>query len=200
MGYRNNPELVTERWDLLSPLEAGQEYRWAVKGDWDATHRVAFKIREGLHIARRHPARFPKLASAAARMSIHIVEVGVIEARLRAVDSVESAPDYQRVPQQGGDIPVDKTVPSIALPSADDIISAWNAHLPSNNPLTFKQTVLPLPELLRLHAWATTQHPKLMFLVGEHNQTIMLSLHDMSASEYSWSPPKARAPEEKFNL
>jgi hypothetical protein len=213
MGYSTNPELVEKHRELLARLEAGETCRWLIKGGWDETRRTAFAIRQGLKIAGMYPQRFPALASAAAKFSIHIVARGTIEARVRSIPSVETAPAPARAVQHGLE-PFGRDVPSVGLTTAQEIIEAWRVHQPSNDPLRFTSTVLSTDELIKLYAWATGRAPKLMILVGEHNQTLVLTLHDMSTKAYAWTPgkkkkevevpgwkpPKLPEPKEEFDL
>lgn len=221
MGYSNNPDLVEARRDLLEPLTRGGPCQWQIAGGWHETRQAAFKIREALRIAAMYPARFPVLAEAASRYSIHVVAQGLIEARPRSVPNVETAPassslpDVSFVPQsQGIDQPLGKEIPTIGMTTAEEVIRSWMYRGPSNDPLRLLGVALPQEELLTLWRWAESHTPKLMLLLNESNQTMVVSLHDMSMREYAfnpetrkkepvkkgWQPPKPPVLKEYFDL
>lgn len=199
MGYGTNAQTVLDRMAVLQPLEALQTHQWVVKGGYKETAKEAYRIREGLYIAGLYPSRFPKLAAAAERMSIHVVARGIIEARLKPTSSVESAPAHLRQVTHGLE-PFGREVPTVSMSTAQECIDSWIAHQPSNDPVRFVNTVLSPDELLKLYQWTRTHWPKLIILLGEHNKTLILSLPDPHIQEFAWSPAKPAEQPETFDL
>jgi hypothetical protein len=215
MGYSNNPELVEARRDLLAPLERGESCQWKIPGGWPETKQAAFKIREALRIAGLYPQRFPALAEAASRFAIHIVAQGLIEARLRSTPNVETAPTHVFTPQsQAIDQPLGRDIPTVGITTAEQVILSWMHRGPSNDPLRLTSVAMSQEELTQLWRWTEAHTPKLMILLNESNQTMVVSLHDMSMREYAfnpesrkkepvkkgWQPPKPPVPKEYFDL
>lgn len=202
MSYGINPEAVEKLRELwpkeLAELEAGRPCKWTYTPDPLITQRLAWKIRNALRIASRYPNRFPALARAARSFSIHIIRDGLIEARWKP-DATQFSVELGATPTHGLE-PHGKSQPSVGVSKAEEVISAWRNHLPSSEPLHFTSSLLGHMELVALHSWAVNNTPKLMLLVDEDRNTLTVSLHDTSAVEFSWRPPKAAPPLEKFDL
>jgi hypothetical protein len=204
MSYGINPEAVErlrEAWPAeMAELEAGRPCKWACLSDPLITQRLAWRIRNALRIASRYPNRFPALAQAAKNFSIHVVRDGLIEARWKP-GATQTEAELGSTPTHGGmDEPHGKAQPSISLSRADEVIEAWQRHLPSSDPLHFTSTLLGHTEMVALYTWAVHNTPRLMLLVDEDRHTLTVSLHDTSAVEFAWHPPKAAPLPEKFDL
>ncbi len=201
MAYSINPELVEQRreeFDLDSLAQGAK--RWKITPpDGPSTRRAVYRIREALYIAQMHPERFPLIAQAADKYSIHYIEPGVIEAKLKHSPSVET----QGVATHGGgNLPWGKELATVGPTKADECIDAWQKHLPSSDPVNFPNTTLSDEELQQLWTWATRRNPRLMILVGAGTVTLSLRMAEMDT--YAWSPPKPPAeppkPDEAFDL
>lgn len=194
MGYSVNPQLVERRRHLLENLERGIQTAWVLnERDPIKTKQQAYDIREALYIASLYPKRFPKLAEAHKRFSIHIIEPGRIEARVKAGRTEMSVAS---VAIQGGEVHGRPTA-LVGMSTAESVIDSWKQHLPSSDPLHFTNTLLDAEELLKLHAWTRTWKPKLMLLVSEENHTLTVSHIDPTMKEFAWQPPKKAPPPEK---
>lgn len=198
LGYSTNPTVLEARRPALIELEEHRACKWTFDGaNAEVTKRRAYEIREALYIAKLHAADYPALAAAYDIFSIHIVGLGVIEARLK--DSRDALLTPAALIPTHGLQPWGLSQPTTAMESADQIIDTWRAHLPSNDPVHCAQTTLPLTELKRLYVWATSQQPRLMLLVGDGFITI--ALREAGAEPYAWAPPpEPPLPEPDFNL
>jgi len=186
---------------LLAELQAGRACRWRVDPPTrEETHRLAYRIREALYCASIHALRFPELALAHRSFSIHEIEPGLIEAKLKAQAGVEltAGGSPREVPVHGLAV-WGKEVSTVSKTTAQELIDSWQAHLPSNDPLKFPQTRLPPEELKVLHSWTSSHEPKLMLLVGAESITISLRTPDMAT--FAWQPPpEPKKPERKYDL
>lgn len=199
MGYSVNPDLVPARAALVKELAAGRPATWRCEPDLQVTQRLINKIRETLYIASQFPSRFPDLARAHATFMIRKVANGHVEAipKIQVGEVVLENYAGAQIAQHGiTDGPL-KPVPRVGM-NAQGCINSWNKAQPSNDPLIV-YTDLELPELIKLHAWATNHEPKLMLLVGEGHVTI--SLYDMGvATIAAWNPPEQYQPDEEFDI
>lgn len=204
MAYSTNPEIVYDRMPLLRELAAARATRWRLDTpDRDATRRFVYRVREALYCAWIHKDIFPELALAYENFSIHLIEPGVVEAKLKIQDGLDGV----RVEAPGAETPVHgtavwgKEVSTVSKTTAQELIDAWQAHLPSNDPLKFPQTKLPPEELRALHVWASSEdrHPRLMILVGAESITLSLRTPDMAA--FAWQPPpEPPKPEKPYDI
>ena len=200
MAFSTSPEIVYDRLELLVELQAGRACRWTTEPDRQETQRLAYRIREALFAASNHPKQFPELARAYFNFSIHVIEPGIIEAKLKSQAGVEvSRTDAPRVLPIHGLAPWGREVSTVAKTTAQELIDAWQAHLPSNDPVKFQQTVLPVEELTTLHKWAGERQPRLMILVGAESITLSLLTPDMAAFAWQPPPPPPR-PEGKYDI
>lgn len=203
MAYSTNPQLVMDRWALVEELAQGRACRWRVSPPTrEATRRQAYQIRETLYIASLYPEKFKALASAASQFSIHIVEVGLIEAKTKSNPYVDVTPEVRssNVAVFGGGSPHGTEPSTVSKQTAAECIDAWRQHLPSSDPLNFPQTTLSDEEMTALYKWAQGNTPKLMLLVGAGSLTISLRDASGAMDSYSWKPPKPAPAEEKFDI
>lgn len=198
MAYSLNPALVVQRKHLLVDLAKGLPTSWRVSGGLEETRRVAYRIREALFIAARNPEKFPELARAYDSFSIHVVDDGLVEARPKSMPTVSYGAPEDTTPIHGVGEASFRAVRQVGLSTADELITAWNAHQPSSDPLLFQRTTLSVDELTKLWAWA--QHPpKRMILVGEDHVTLSLYEAEVAAIA-AWSPPSDPVPEESYDI
>jgi hypothetical protein len=195
MSYSVNPIVVHNSRALLKKIEKGQEDWWECEPDPQSTRKFAYKIREALYCARRHPSLFPKLAKSAELFSIVEAGDGRVEAKFKAGKTASSG--STDTPTHGLE-PQGKAVPTVGMHNAEQIIQSWKDHLPSNDALHFTQTNLDEIQLASLYEWTRTWQPKLMILVGD--QTLTVSLYDPSVKEFTWRPTLAAAEPEEFDL
>lgn len=200
MAYSTSPDIVRDRLELLTELQAGRACRWTTQADRQETQRLAYRIREALYAASIHAKEFPELARAYYLFSIHVIEPGLIEAKIKSQAGVEtSGSSAPRVLPIHGLAPWGREVSTVAKTTAQELIDAWQAHLPSNDPLKFEQTTLPAKELAALHRWASEWKPRLMLLVGAESITLSLATPDMA--DFAWQPPPpAPKPEKLYDI
>lgn len=198
MAFSINPQLAEQRRVELN-LDALAEgaQRWRTTPDPVITRRLAYRIREALYIGNMYPERFPILAMAYDRYAIHIIEPGIIEAKLKSNPTVQSS---GITPQHGGGAPWGREQATVGPSAADEIIDAWQKHLPSSDAMNFPQTTLTDDELMKLWEWATRRNPRLMILVGAG--TITVSLRQAEMDSYAWSPPAPpkQEPKTEFDI
>jgi hypothetical protein len=199
MAYSINRDVLRARMHLMGELAAGRACRWTTAEDPVATRRLWYSIREALSIASRYPEEFPALALADKAFTIHIIRPGLVEAKPRKTPKVEV------VRGQHPDIPIHgpevwgQEQDTVAPTTAQQLIDAWMAHLPSSDPLHFQQVALPIEELFKLHDWVSARVPKMMMLVGEG--MITLSLLEIGMESYAWHPPEPpKKPERSYDL
>ena len=198
MGYSSNPNIVEQRMGLLLELKAGRACRWKTTPDMAHTNRLKARIHEALYIASQHPDRFPELAIAARNFALYTIEPGVIEAKPKYIPQV-STDSSLSTPTQGT-APFGREVSTVAKTSAQDLIDAWNAHTPSQDPVNFQQTTLDESELEKLYKWTSEHEPRLMILVGPG--FITLALEEIGAATYSWQPknPQPQIVEKRYDI
>lgn len=207
MGYGTNIETLVSRLDHLDDLNMGRASVWTCTPTHAATRKLAWNIREALYIASLHEDKYPVLARAYRTFSIHIVGPGRVEARPKdqpievKSERLNPNPKPQPTPQHGvvGANAGFKTVAQVALSSAHECIQAWEAHLPSSDPLLLQRTKLPEDELEILYDFCQQNTPKLMILVGDDH--ITMSLYEAeTATLAAWMPAAAQATPEEFDL
>lgn len=185
MGYSKNPALVEREMPNLLDLKAGRSCRWKTDPTWPATSRLLNRLRQALYIANLYPDRFPELALASKNFALHVIEPGIIEAKPKLTASVETDTKITGRTQGGPVWGYEQS--TVGKTTADEIVTAWANHQPSNDPIQFQQTTLSDAELSKLYHWAKNgnNHPELMLLVGKGFLTV--SLVERGAPE--WTPP-----------
>jgi hypothetical protein len=198
LGYSTNPAVLEARRPQLAELELGRACRWRTAPDRDITRRKAYELREALYIASLHPEDYPQLALAYRGFSIHVIEPGLIEAKPRAGAELSTPQLRYDTPVQGI-TPFGREVSTVGKTSASEVIAAWDARIPSLDPVHFQQTTLPESELRLLWDWASSHFPKLMLLVGEGFLT--LSPLEAGMDDFAWKPAvPPPAPEPEYNV
>lgn len=190
MGYSKNPDTLNKIRGHLLNLEDGLATEWKVpedKTDW-----WAYKVREGLSIARLYPTRFPKLAEAAQMFKVVIAGAGIVRAVLAgntpepvvsaAGGNVQHGLDTDHaVTGDGGR----RSTATVTGPqTADSIMRVWFAQQPSNNPIYFPDAALSNSELLTLHELASEQN--LIFFESFGAITVQRRTADLV--EFAWDP------------
>lgn len=191
MGYSLNSQIVQRKRHLLALLEKGIEQSWSIKEELKGTRDFAYQLREVLWIATQFPDQFPGLARAHKEWRIEVVSAG----HIRAVPKKPRGYVETNVTDVGPGKPMSLKGPQ----SADDVISAWRMHLPSNDALNFTDVALDLNQLTKLHEFAVANGPKLMILYDEDAKLLTLSLHDASMSDFVWRPPREPSQPEDFD-
>lgn len=201
MSYSTNPQLVVERMHDLLELKAGRACRWRV--DPPTPHQTklhAYRMREALYIAHEHAAaQFPELARAYEAFEIWYVEPGVVEARPSRGANIST-----NITNPSGE-PARKMAPTVGLSLASEVTATWRKLQPTNDPISFKSTVLDVIELTKLWDFFEQDRkdcglpkPRIMLLVGESQLTLAPWQDDAAA--YAWRPKGATLPEETFDI
>lgn len=202
MGYSENPDVLEARRESLSELEAGHACRWHTTKNKRVTRRKAYELREALYIASLFPEKYPALAEAHRTFSIHVIEPGLIEAKLKPThtDDLKVMPGAE--PPIHGIGPWGRPTSTVGKTTAEQVIESWQAHMPSLDPVHFQQTFLPHDELVKLYEWSRTQTPRMMILTAEGEGWLTLSLRDASMDDFAWKPSQPAPPlvEEKLDL
>lgn len=204
MGYSLNPNLVTQRLHLIKPLLEGNPWAWEIDApDPLVLRRKLSEIREALYIAERYPDRFPDLSKLRKSYVLRIVSDTRIEATPRtASTTISGAPATGDTPLHGlGSFTVE-VVPTVAPTTAEEVISAWNGHLPSSDPIHFKQAALNVEEMTKVHDWCADHQPKLMMVWASGAKVLTISLFEIGAAKIiAWVPPgKPQTEEEALDL
>ena len=181
---------------LLHDLAEGKPCQWNTEPSPKKTRDLAYQIREALFAAEENAEIFPELAEAHRNFSIHVVEPGLVEARLKPAPAeviVRPVTPIHGVGAWG------HPVNPAGVSTADEVIEAWVAHLPSNDPLHFTESDLEVAELVKLYEWTQEWKPRLAILVSGDKLT--LSLRDPEIEEFTWKPPvPEKAPEPEPDL
>ena len=190
MGYSRSPAVVERELPHLGELIAGRACAWHVDPpDRLATERFLTRLRQALAAARYNAVKFPELARAAERFSLHYIRDGLIEARPKS-DSTKSVLQSS-VPVSSGAVQ-GRPVSTVNKSNALAVVQAWDAHLPSSDPLNFPGADLSEAELTRLYHWAKSNVPKLMLLVAPGILTV--SLLEAGAEAIEWRPADLSTP------
>jgi hypothetical protein len=180
----------------MTELIAGHSCAWRTAPDRVVTERLCARIRQALNIASKHPDRFPELAKAYLHFTISIIEPGLIEAKPKVSAHVEVIDP----PAIMGGAPHGKPISTVGKTTAAELIDSWTAHLPSNDPVNFQQTILSTEELGKLYTWAKSNIPELMLMVGKGFITV--APLDAGASAFAWTPatPPLAPEREDYNV
>lgn len=195
MAYSTSPKTLEGIRSSLEKLESGSPQAWKVEPGNE--HYWARRVREALYIARLHPDQFPGLAAAAERFSIRVVGSGRVEAVAtpgRRVEAAALTPGAgEDAMAQGGGSTFGRAVPVVGLSTAEAVIGSWLAQSPSQDSIVFADTVLDEENLTKLHRWAASRTPKMMFFVNDGSLT--LAVKDADAFPHSWHPAEQTKPE-----
>lgn len=161
MGYSKNPISLQRIEAALIPLKQGKPCAWD-RPDGDAD-RWAYKVRQALYIAARHPREFPELAEAAKRFKIMVLNDYLVQAVVSGAPSEATLTSRESAMAQG--LPVAGPPHEIAaVQTAEEIITAWRNAQPTNDKLHFPQAMLSDEELAVAAQFAAARTPAWMLL------------------------------------
>jgi hypothetical protein len=190
MAYSESEKTLEKIRPQLARLEAGNACIWTgLKGISGGSRRFAYKLREGLFIAKLYKDKYPDLAKAADNFKIERVDADKVQAVVATKGTTETpvlvdAPAAAPVVNQGLAVAEKKPVNRAGPQSAATIIQVWHDVQPSNTPLTFPQANLSREEKLKLHTWATGRH--LMLFIADARVTMQPYTTNLAGLE--WSP------------
>jgi hypothetical protein len=191
MAYSESKKTLDKIRPQLQKLEIGEECVWTgLKGIAGGSQRFAYKLREGLYIARQHPSDYPDLARAAENFRIERIDADKVQAVLAPKGTNETpvlskaAKPAETVVNQGmaeaGKAPVNRVGPQTAA----SIIQAWHDVQPSNSPLTFPQAALGREEKVKLYQWAIQRH--LLIFIADSRVTMQPFTSNLAG--LNWTP------------
>lgn len=84
MAYSRSPVTLIRRKPHIEPMFRGETQRWIAPFPEDTTEATtwAYKIRECLYVAKRHPGRFPTLARNAERYYVEVLDEKTVQASI----------------------------------------------------------------------------------------------------------------------
>lgn len=194
MGYSTNPETIENRRDLLGPLMEGQATEWQVNTGTEG--RVAYQIRECLHLAKQHPNKYPTLAKMADHIEIRVHPGLVValpsaprqaaDARVRPYTGDRStAPQGSPTAASGSRTQVQAPTGEVPGPqSVDSIIGAWMHQAPHRNPIVFPQAGLDADDMRRLFKWAQTERVLLFY----DHPSVTVRPYDEDLFDFAFNP------------
>lgn len=183
MAYSESVETLKKILPLLQPLAEGRAWRWNVQG---SAKLLAYKLREGLYIARRNPKDYPELAAAAGQFQIKVVDQNTVQAVQKQVfttQAVAGAEVNEGVVVTGTEM-VGKLHELVSPSSAIEVIQFWTDGQPSNGPFTFPNSTLNLEEMTKLYRWAIAR--KWLIFYNERRITLMRETRDLQGM--NWAP------------
>lgn len=198
MGYSKSTDRVRKLMPYLAPLLEGKECAWKVQPGSDP-ERVAYRIREALHIAADNAKLFPELALAHSKYKVGL-DRGMVVARLVTANQVEQVPLERGIPQVVE--PPSRSLPTLDVflqtkdvanfssllegpKTATEIVDIWRKIEP-NQPVNFPEANMPYRELYLLYKWAGLAQPRLMLMV--EGASVTVAPYDADVAEYAWSP------------
>lgn len=186
MAYSDSPETLRKILPLLQPLAEGKSWRWSAP---DNARMLAYKLREGLYIARTHPTEFPELAQAAGQFRIEVVNKDTVQAvqkrqfTTEAMAAADAGNTSAAVVVTGTEM-AGKLHELVAPESAIRIIQFWMDAQPSNGPFSFPRSTLNMEEMTKLYNWATAR--KWLIFYAEGRITLHRPTKDLEGME--WTP------------
>jgi hypothetical protein len=193
MGYSESiATLETRRAEgLLTDLEQGKGCSWTVRPGVRPAD-FAYKIREALWIASKHPIAYPELAKAHSIFKIEVIGPNKVQARIKR-STTEGAIIAGEANNTGLETAEKGSGTLQGTQTADSIIQHWLDNQPSNASIFFPEAMLSEPDKLRLFNWASSRG--WMFFEAL-NGAITLQREDPKTREFAWSPE----PEEEEEL
>lgn len=177
MGYSNNPALVRKARELLQPLTTGKDFVWTGVTD---PRRLAYRLRECLAIARKHPEEFPQLNQFAHKYIIRTFTGSVAAIMPEEPQSMAARPT---VPQAAvSQFVIDSPV------SVAQVIEAWINQQPSLALLILTNCSFSNSELSELALWASRNEPAWMVLHERGERSVTLALDDPAIQTYRVAP------------
>lgn len=191
MGYSKSPSTVNKIRDQLGSLETGRDQFWIapfwVNGEKLSAFQWAYKLREALHIIRKHPGKFPELSRFAGRYTIEQPSENQVQAIIKSTGSQVTE---QAV--QAGETPIHMETAStlplsiVGVKSVMEIINHFLKIQPNSEPLHYPDASLPEEDLRRLVKFAKAQTPPWMVIQAKGTNSITLMKEDPTV------PPEAR--------
>lgn len=171
MGYSRSRVTLEKMLPHLERIQAGEECTWQTSDP----HKLAYKIREALYIAKLHKDQFPQLARASEQFQIQLQLPDKVTAKKLAATGP--------VIQVNGDQETRTESLRIEGPqSASTVIEAWLAH--NAKQIHFPEARMDHSDLEALYNWSK-KRDLIMFVSGS-GLTIQPATADLE--EYGWSP------------
>jgi hypothetical protein len=178
MGYSTSRQTLERMRSSLNVLASGKPCSWQTEPN--ESHKVAYKIREALYIARLYPDEYPDLARAARDFRISVVSSREVIAERIGNHSLATVKELVF----GTDKPsLDLTQQKVELPEAANIVSAWMKKPDGKH--YFPQVNLSPEELLKLYNWSQA-YDLIFFVAGDGSITLQPRSEDVQ--EFAWSP------------
>lgn len=188
MAYSISPKTLERIRPLLKPLEEGTSWRWTAPG---AARLLAYKLREGLYIARLYREQYPDLARASENFRIQVIDNDNVQATQKQSFTTEV---MAAVESHNGEQPTAMIVSGTEIAgkphelvgptSAAQIVGFWTSAQPSNSAFTFPQATLDMAEMVKLYEWATERK----LLIFYSNGRITLQRRTKSLEGLEWTP------------
>lgn len=166
MGYSRNPVTLRKIEARLEPLTRGTPCSWTItEGSAD---RWAYRVREALSIALRHPEKFPGLARHARRIRVEVVNDHLVQA---LIDDSERAPEA--VLNEPSTVPIHGLAEAagpgasrtlVSPRSAAEVIEFFIRSGASNDPIRILQADLSDDQKAELQKYAQSRTPAWVLL------------------------------------
>lgn len=177
MGYSRSPDTLIRRLALIEPLAEGGSVTWQTTPGEE--HRVAYKIREALRVARQYKEDFPHLAPLGERYRISIQGPGLIVAQ-----EINPEPEVRVVVPADGRTTAILPLPDGATTSTQIVQFLIDSAPESARKINFPNAKLPPDELRKLYAWTNTTG----WLVFVSEQGITLLQYDAELRDVAFNP------------
>lgn len=178
MGYSRSTKTLQSRMALIEPLASGGGVTWETEPGEE--HKLAYKIREALRVARHHADEYPKFAALGERYRISIQGPGrVVAQEINPTAQVKViVPGADRLsgvlPQAEG--------PTTATQIIQSVLDQPREGLPPK--LNFPNAKLREEEKVKLYNWCHASG-WLMFVA---DSGITLQLFDAELAEFAFNP------------
>lgn len=190
MGYTDNPEVLRARLDMFDKLPTKQTISWTLRDPQSGdARRFAYKLREGLAIARANPLDFPELAALADHYTFRVQDASTIigdyseRATLPIADSMQHG---------AADVPVVLGTQNLTLDaprSVFDVITFWvdsQNKLPHSNKLRITNHQLSEVDMGKVYRWASGLTPPWIIVRPKDSKSFTLGPYEVDAP--AWSP------------
>ena len=199
MAYSKSRTRLEAMLPHLALLQMGKECAWTVEPGRDP-ERVAYRIREALHIARLYPKEYPDLAVAHGSFIIK-VEPGRVVARRAPLPEFVALPE--ELTQESLDLPTANPLEVagdlnkhmlrgdqelLGRKTVEQVIAKWEAST-KNKPIHFPEAMMDDLALAQLYVWCEAQVPQLMILTA--GRAVTLGILDPNVAEFAWRPNNA---------
>jgi hypothetical protein len=177
MGYSTSRQTLIKMLPELEFLSTGKSCVWTTEPN--ESHRVAYKIREALYIARLYASEFPELARAARDFRITVTSSREVQAVRVGAHTINSVKELfsESVPV------IDLKQLKVEEATAASLIDSWLANPEGKH--YFPQAGLSGEELRKLYAWSQSQG--LVFFVATDG-SVTLQVTEPSLEDFAWDP------------